>query len=65
MDAYYNQVQERLTRIEDKLDAISEFKAQAIISARFTSVIVSAVLGFVSLVSSSVLAFVITTKLNK
>lgn len=58
-----DQIHERLSRIEEKIDLMQEFKAATIVSARFTSFVVSGILGFVSLVSSSVLTYVITTKI--
>lgn len=65
MEALFDQVHNRLTRIEEKLDDVLEFKAKVGVTSRITSIVVSAILGFFSVVSSSVLAYVITTKLHK
>lgn len=65
LSTYLESLEERLKRIEEKLDAIQEFKASTIATARLTSLIVSGILGFVSMVSSGILTYVITIKLNK
>lgn len=62
--AYLEQLQGRLMRIEDKIDTLQEFKFSTVVAARFTAIMVSSILGFVSLVSSGVLTYLITTKLN-
>lgn len=62
---YLEQVQERLTRMEEKLDDLQSFKSSTIVTARFTSFLVSSVLGFVSLVSSGIVTYLVTIRINQ
>lgn len=50
--------------IGSRLDDLSTFKAEMIFTARTASLVVGGICGFVSLVASSVVAFLITTKIK-
>lgn len=54
----------RLESIEDKLDALHEFKAGMIVRVRLTSLIVSGVCGFISMLACGVLTYLITIKIK-
>ena len=57
---YLDQMGDRLNRIETKLDSLNEFKVSTIGMARLTSFIVSGILGFLSMVASGIVTYVVT-----
>lgn len=64
-DSNYNelhlqQVYERLTRIEEKLDSLQEFKVTSLATVRLASMVVSGVCGLITMIVSSVLNYVIS-----
>ena len=53
----------RLESIESKIDALTEFRVKTISESRLVAFIVSGVCGFISLLASGILCYMITTKL--
>lgn len=63
-EALYVQINDRLTRIEEKIDAFMEFRAQSMAKEKWASVIISGVIGFVSVITSGVLTCILVAKIT-
>jgi len=57
---HLQQVYDRLVRIEEKLDALNEFKVTSLATVRLASMVVSGVCGLITMIVSSVLNYVIS-----
>jgi hypothetical protein len=55
----------RLEAMEAKLDSLAEFRTKSIVEARLVSLIISGICGFVSLIASGVITYLITIKISK
>lgn len=54
---FIQETKEKLVSIEDKLEDLQKFKIEMMSSARFTSLVVSSVCGFITLISSLLLVY--------
>lgn len=50
-------IHKRLERIEDKIDALQEFKVSATVSAKWISIAISGALGFLTMVITAVVNY--------
>jgi len=58
-ELHLQQVYDRLTRIEEKLDALQEFKVTSLATVRIASMVVSGVCGLVTMVVTSLINYLI------
>lgn len=58
-ELHLQQVYERLTRIEEKLDALQEFKITSLATVRLASLVVSSACGFVTMIVTSFVNYLI------
>lgn len=58
-ELHLQQVYERLTRIEEKLDALQEFKVTSLATVRLASLIVSGVCGLFTMLVTSLVNYLI------
>lgn len=65
IEYFIRQTNDRLKAIEDKLDDLQTFKVEMLATSRMTALVVSAVLGFVSVVVSGVVTYFVTTHFIK
>lgn len=56
-ELHLEQLYERLTRIEQKIDSLQEFKITSIATVRMASMVVSGVCGFVTMVVTSLVNY--------
>lgn len=59
-DLHLQQVYDRLLRIEEKIDTLQEFKITSLSTVRLASMIVSGICGFLTMVVTSVMSYIIT-----
>ena len=52
-------IYERLARIEDKIDSLTEFKIASIVTTRYVAMMVSSVCGFVTLLVTTAIHYFI------
>lgn len=55
----FDEVRDELKSLIEKVDALQEFKVSIIINARWVSLVVSAICGFVTLVATTALSFIV------
>jgi hypothetical protein len=58
-ELHLQQMYDRLTRIEEKLDALQEFKITSLATVRIASMVVSGVCGLVTMVVTSLINYLI------
>ena len=58
-ELHLQQVYERLTRIEEKLDALQEFKVTSLATVRLASMVVSGFCGLLTMVVTSIVNYFI------
>lgn len=58
-ELHLQQVYERLTRIEEKLDALQEFKVTSLATVRLASMVVSGACGLVTMIVTSFVNYLI------
>lgn len=58
-ELHLQQVYERLTRIEEKLDALQEFKVTSLATVRLASMVVSGACGFITMIVTSFVNYLI------
>jgi hypothetical protein len=58
-ELHLQQMYDRLTRIEEKLDALQEFKITSLATVRIASMVVSGVCGLVTMVVTSLVNYLI------
>ena len=58
-ELHLEQLYERLTRIEHKIDSLQEFKVTSLATVRLASMVVSGVCGFVTMVVTSVINYLV------
>lgn len=58
-EIHLEQLYERLKRIEDKIDQLQDFKATTIATTKLASMLISGAAGFVTMVVTSVLNYLI------
>lgn len=56
---HLEQLYERLNRIEQKIDQLQEFKVTSLATVRLASLVVSGVCGFVTMIVTSIVNFLI------
>ena len=59
-ELHLQQLYDRLLRIEEKIDTLQEFKITSLSTVRLASMIVSGVCGFVTMIVTSVISYMIT-----
>lgn len=62
MRMFIEQTEARLVRIEEKLENLLGFKHEMKVSSKYTAFIVSGIVGFISVVISSVLTVYLTSR---
>jgi len=58
-ELHLEQLYERLTRIEHKIDSLQEFKVTSLATVRLASMVVSGVCGFVTMIVTSVVNYLV------
>lgn len=58
-EIHLEQLYERLKRIEDKIDQLQDFKATTIATTKLASMLISGAAGFLTMVVTSVLNYLI------
>lgn len=58
-ELHLEQLYDRLTRIEHKIDSLQEFKITSLATVRLASMVVSGVCGFVTMIVTSLLNYLI------
>lgn len=58
-ELHLQQVYERLTRIEEKLDALQEFKVTSLATVRLASMVVSGLCGLITMIVTSFVNYII------
>jgi hypothetical protein len=56
-ELHLQQVYERLTRMEEKLDALQEFKVTSLATVRLASLVVSGLCGLVTMIVTSFVSY--------
>ena len=59
-EIHLEQLYERLKRIEDKIDNLQDFKTTTIATTKLASMLISGVAGFITMVVTSVLNYLIS-----
>lgn len=59
-ELHLQQVYDRLLRIEEKIDTLQEFKITSLSTVRLASMVVSGICGFLTMVVTSVMSYIIT-----
>lgn len=58
-ELHLEQLYDRLTRIEQKIDSLQEFKITSLATVRLASLIVSSVCGFVTMIITSLVNYLV------
>jgi hypothetical protein len=58
-ELHLEQVYDRLTRIEEKLDALQEFKITSLATVRMASIVVSGFCGLITMVVTSLVNYLV------
>jgi hypothetical protein len=59
-EVHLQQLYERLARIEEKIDTLQEFKIKSLATVRMASLVVSGFCGFVTMVVTSLVNYLVT-----
>lgn len=61
-EVHLQQLYDRLTRIEEKIDTLQEFKITSLATVRMASMIVSGVCGLVTMIATSLVNYLLNNR---